>query len=396
VSFFTDFPLYDVGDCLLKFSPGGGSGTGPGNAPGIISAIGTVRAELESSLALYESVVDANQKLSTIEVLEMALPTESEFVRDVLLQRHPLSDEVLKKVIMYSHKLNPWHLTQVFLANSPLSKEVFHSIENSSILSDFFMEFLYDADHGTSLRKLMESEISYYGSELDRLHNELLVSLVHYQTEGGTEVDILMDYQPYQAAIEECDSDKYLYDRVGFSTWTGDIEQALSYIPEQDDWSTYRELLSLGATVSGNWEQVSQEVRDNLLVLSQDTGNDFCHFARSMLFESGLYLEDPIPVFPIQYRSLQIEEKRNDRRDPLLGIWPNPTSSASWIHYPIEADGIGQLRVMNTNGQIVSEMLLQSNGLVELDMSRFVAGIYLIQLIVEDKIVDSTKLTVIE
>ncbi|MFO0360690.1 MAG: hypothetical protein ACK500_02610, partial [Flavobacteriales bacterium] len=199
VSFFDGFQPYDPADCPVKFSPGGGGGTGPGNAPGIISAIGTVRAELESSLALYESVVDADQKLSTIEVLEMALPTESQFVLDVLIQRHPLSDEVLKKVIMNSHKLNPWHLTQVFLANSPLSREVFHSIENSNILSDFFMEFLYDADHGTSLRKLMESEISYYESELDRLHKELVVSLVHYQTEGGTEVDILMDYQPYQA-----------------------------------------------------------------------------------------------------------------------------------------------------------------------------------------------------
>ncbi|MFN8777058.1 MAG: T9SS type A sorting domain-containing protein [Flavobacteriales bacterium] len=393
VSFF-DFVPYSPADCPLSFSPGGGGGTGPGSAPGIIAAIGNVRNQLAASQQLYTSMVDANQKQNTIEVIEMALPAQSQFVRDILLQRHPLSDEVLKKVVYYADKFNPWHLTQVFLANSPLSKEVLFSIEDSDILSDFFMGFLYDADHGASLRKLMESEISYYESELDRLHVDLAYSLVHYQSEPGTEEDVLMDYQPYQIAVQESAADKYLFDKVGFSVFGGEYAQALDQIPDHDDWNTYRELVNLDATIDQNGDQPDQEINDYLINLSQDLENDFCHFARSVLFGSGLCAEDPIPVFPIQYRSLQIEQVRSKSQVPLLGAWPNPTTSSAWIHYPIEADGVGSLRVISPSGQVIQESFLNTSGLFELDLVRFGAGLYLVQLIVEDTILDSTKVVV--
>ena len=387
---------YDPVDCPMNYASGGGGGTGPGNVPGIVAAIGTIRAQLLASKQVYEAMVDANQKQSTIETIELALPSESQFVRDILLQRHPLSDEVLGKMIYYADKFNPWHLTQVFLANSPLSNEVLYSIENSDILSDFFMDFLYSADHGTSLRRLIELEMIHFDSELDKLHNDLAHSLVQYPAEPGTEEDVLMDLLPFQNSIEEDMSDKYLLDKVGFLLHANEFEEALNRIPEEGDWSSYRQLISHDVALAGNWEQADETMLNDLMNLAHDTEDVYCHYGRSKLLELGVVTEDPIPVFPIQYRSLQIEHVRTSNRAVLLGVWPNPTSSVCWIHYPKEADGIGVIRVLSPAGQLIHEQLLNDNGLVELDLTEYPSGIYMAQLTVEGKILENVRITVLK
>ena len=43
-------------------------------------------------------------------------------LRDLLLTKHPLSDEVLRAVLRREQPLDAWHLTQVLLQNSPLNQ----------------------------------------------------------------------------------------------------------------------------------------------------------------------------------------------------------------------------------------------------------------------------------
>jgi hypothetical protein len=244
------------------------------------------------------------------------------------------------------------------------------------------MSFLYDADHGMSLRKLMEMEMSYHASELDRLNNQLFSSLVQYDAEAGSEVDVYMDYLPYKSEIHSDDSGRYLFDKIGFAIFENDWEQAWNTMPENGNWSTFRKLIELEDSMPQSCQDLDPITLSQLISASEDLSNEFCHFSRAMLHSLGFSFEDPIPVFPIQYRSLRIENDQSYQRTSLLGAWPNPVVSSTWIHYPIEADGIGMLRVVSPTGQLISEAALNSKGLIEL-----IAG---------DQILESMKMTVVK
>jgi uncharacterized delta-60 repeat protein len=77
-------------------------------------------------------------------------------------------------------------------------------------------------------------------------------------------------------------------------------------------------------------------------------------------------------------------------------IYPNPTSSSSWIHYPVEADGVGLLRVVAPTGQVIFEHKLNHKGLFELDVTNIPSGLYLAQLVVGDKVMESIRVTVVK
>lgn len=46
-------------------------------------------------------------------VLQSSMNYESAFLRNMLLQKYPLSDEVLRVAIERASSFDPWHLTQV-------------------------------------------------------------------------------------------------------------------------------------------------------------------------------------------------------------------------------------------------------------------------------------------
>jgi hypothetical protein len=54
------------------------------------------------------------------------------------------------------------------------------------------------------------------------------------------------------------------------------------------------------------------------------------------------------------------------------------------------------LRVVSPTGQLISEAALNSKGLIEVDVSMLASGIYLVQLIAGDQILESMKMTVVK
>ena len=117
--------------------------------------------------------------------------------------------------------------------------------------------------------------------------------------------------------------------------------------------------------------------------------------ALGILQEIGLADFEPEPRVPIQYRSLQIGKDKRNEELPLLGIWPNPATTSAWLHYPIEADGNATIQVYDPQGRLMNSFQPNSNGLVELSLKNYESGMYVVQLIAFDKVVESIKLTVV-
>jgi hypothetical protein len=105
----------------------------------------------------------------------------------------------------------------------------------------------------------------------------------------------------------------------------------------------------------------------------------------------------PPAQLPIQYRSLftTSESKRTVEKMPLMGASPNPANNYCYIHYPIEADGIAVLSVVDIQGREIMNTALNHNGLIEMDTSDLENGVYIGRLVVEDKLLETIKITVL-
>lgn len=117
--------------------------------------------------------------------------------------------------------------------------------------------------------------------------------------------------------------------------------------------------------------------------------------ALSILQQIGVADFEPEPRVPIQHRSLQIAKDERHEELPLLGVWPNPASSSAWLHYPIEADEKATIQIFDPQGRLVQSFQPNTKGLVELSLKNYESGIYVVQLIAFDKVVENIKLTVI-
>jgi hypothetical protein len=85
---------------------------------------------------------------------------------------------------------------------------------------------------------------------------------------------------------------------------------------------------------------------------------------------------------------------RTEQGISFLRISPNPANDLIHIGYPAEADGLATLEIHDVLGRVQHRQALTSLGLIELDLSKWSAGLYLISLRAEGLIIDSQKMNI--
>ena len=356
----------------------------------------SVREQLQVAKSTYKLVVDHNMKQNTLDVLAEAFPHESQYYRDLLMQRFPLSSEVMRELIKQSTRLSPWHLTEVLLANSPLSKDLLFEIDRAQILSSFFMNFLQNANSGTSLKRVMELNILNLATERDYLIQSIAHAGLSYESDAEIDLDQAIHSSDYiaqmglQKGVSAC--------RIIAAHFAneGEYEDAIELVSNDSLLSSYHRILQMEQSVNGDWSLLN-EVQKNVLFEISDLKKDYSNsLALSILHELGLGNQEPEPKFPIQYRSLKTRSNDYENENKLLGVWPNPASGSAWLTYPNEADGLGSVEIYDMQGRLINKFTPSSNGLVEIQLSNYSNGVYVVRLIAFEKEIDNVKLTVIE
>jgi len=385
---------YDESDCANTYG-GTGGGQTPSGLGGIISQLNTVRSELQAAKNTYNAVVDDNQKQSTLDILTSAFPHESQYYRDLLMQRYPLSDAVLRQLIAQASRLSSWHLTEIFLANSPLKREVIAEIERANILSPFFMSFLYNADSGESLRMLMELNIAGLATHRDRLIQQIAQAGFTYESNPELETDQLIYLNEYLNQINQSDAVVMIRSRASLLASNGNYASAITLVENEPALLQYKKILELEQAVAGDWSLLNAAQISELWSIYNMPSDFSSSMALGILQEIGEAEFEPEPRVPIQYRSLQIGNDKYNNELPLLGVWPNPASNSAWLHYPVEADEHATIEVYDPQGRLLNSFHPNTKGLVELSLKNYETGIYIVQLRAFDKVVESIKLTVV-
>jgi len=346
--------------------------------------------ELAASRTLYDLTVDKGEKVNLIEEIDAAFPHESSFLRNLLLQKYPLSNDVMKKAITRAQPMDPWHLTQVLIANSKLDKELIKFLESSGVLSDFFMSFIYDAQQNSSesLKALLEKEVSYR-SHVKHHAQEQIVRYFNFQ------VDASENNSAYRDFLEGQNEDwarKILINQAIMRNDGGAITSLLSEldVPHAD----FTTLVSIRKDYSANGDISPSQLANLWTIFNKHEA--YYGEAGALLLFMGELTQLPEVQLPISTRSAldMSRDAKAEGKPNWISAYPNPAENVTFITYPAELAGRGTLSIASSQGQLVQELELNDKGVIELKLDPLKAGVYIVVLNFENEVRDNIKLVV--
>ena len=392
--FYSDIEITDetefikaeaCGNGLLPVIGGGGGAVG----------FGLAAAQLQSAQANLNGTVDIGEREDILTAIKQDSPwLPSHTLRDYLLARCPLSDEVLLMVINRAQPMDDWHLTQVMLANARLTEQVKKALETSELLNTYMLAIVLNAGSGPTVKDLLVQEVVMRADQKARY---LTIALDEWATDSITpDPD---DSLRMMLAAHPDPSDYYLLaqlemergDHTAATTWLDAVVAA-----KGDDPALLRDLLAMHQTLSGNWQQADAAQRAALATMAAST-EPGSGLAWSILYELGETNELPGAEEPSNEKSLRLLPARRTSATErsVLEAHPNPTTGKSWAVITVELDDAAMLRVSDQQGRLVSTVRLAAGQrLVELDLLGLAEGMYTWELLQGEYRLGVTKLTV--
>jgi len=363
----------------------------PGPLEDKLVALSTQKSLQSSAVELYGLTIDGGETEDLLQILANAHSYESNFLRNMLMQRYPLSNEVMQSAIERASSFDPWHLTQVLVANARLELNIMTFLEESEVLSPFFMEFIYQANASddNSLKEILKQEISHRSYVRSVTERDIMRSYL-YESDS-------IDYSGWNQFVKNQNEEYYKLYRLFEKLNSSELTQAqawrdsLKYVhPDHLDW------IDMLLTIATSDTITQQNIDDVWDIYSY---NDVI-MGDALAWLIGNQLTNEIPLPPLQPgdpRSLSTRKPSKQVQNmSFLQAWPNPATNRVMLTYPNEADGMGIIQIFNQQGVMIHQVAAQGKGIAEINTTQWPTGIYIALLKVEDKVFDEVKISVVK
>jgi len=352
-------------------------------------------AALTSAMHNYQGTVDLGQKVDLLEALRQEPPMPSHQLRDVLLAHHPLSDEVLKEAIFRTEPLDPWHLTQVLIANSRLNGWVLQALSEQNVLPAYFLHLVRQAQSGeVGIKRLLELEIMQRQQERDLLLTRLLE---HWSADTLSEAradSVLallaadsLGFGPYGHLAQ--------YAFAGDAQGSEALSQALREHAINDDFVQFTDML---AQADGALHELKGHEWDlQRMAFNESPGSGALAWSALLVLQ---HLDSvPMPQLPGMLKSLWMPRPTRSAglEQPLISVLPNPASDRIGYVVPMhESMEQGVLEVFDAQGRQVQIIALNGRrGLIESSVVGWRPGLYMVRLLLDGNTLGSAKFTVV-
>jgi|GEM_PF-1426887 len=353
------------------------------------------QAELRSAVNSYRGTVDQGFTESLEETIDHQPWHPSFYLRDYMLMKHPLSDKVILAAIHRAEPMDPWHLTQVLIQNSPLSPAVYDEIELTGVLPQYFYNMLKQYDEGLSLRDLLEAEISGRQIEKSRLLHRLFWVM--------SEDSLTSDKHDTLISVLEEDSLGMGATRL-YQYYMGqlDFAAAAALAPELVLNEMTEPLVQLGTmyeAAQGDWNNTTAAQREELFDLAFDHASNAGADAWSALIETGDLDSLPTPELPEAFKSLFVRNSRYGQAGvtvaPAVAAFPNPAQDRVQITYGKGMEH-GTLQLFDAQGRLMIDFQLNGQlAFMEVPVKGFAEGLYLVRIVLDGFVLGDTKFTVV-
>lgn len=367
----------------------------PFRNPHMIGDINDIKNNYQLLEDNYKEILNGGIRPEIIGVLMDNFSSSSDIYEKLALGSPYLSDDILIASITRAIPMSQWHLTELLVQNGPLSPTVMKVFQLTQPLTPYLSSLVYNKD-GDSQRHLLELDMKY-------LREYLSVKEAQYIHTVIFDESLPNGYQYVYELFEEVRSPEELRVKIEALIKLEEYGEARSLLNEYqientDNYSDFKQIQIALKQDGLNWFQMSsiqlasvKQIASEELVYSAD-------FAKAVL---NLINQSPINVYsmpiaetPEMRMSTNPAYKRVDRS--LLSIAPNPARDDVYISYELpEEYENAVLEIHNIKGQNIAQYDLGSfRNVYKINCTNYTTGIYLINLIVDGTIVESSHLNI--
>lgn len=326
----------------------------------------------------YFNVLNGGIRAEIMEVLLDDLSTSQE-IRDELIQGSPyLDDEILIAAITRLIPLNQWHLTEVLVWNSRLSRTVMSVLNQVQPLTPYQYNLVLNTD-GNSQRYLLELEIRKRERELRLAKSDYLLKA--WMDESVNIYNEIIKLYEYNTDMESKSKviDAYLKKKE----FTKSDAIINGYIPldSKDKFKAFYTLKSDLVKAGKNWFQLSEdEIRDLNDIITEDA-----YIVQSKAENVKRLIEKDFVTFSPKSVNLNLPQaKQTYIGKPDDGYRLNDIIEVSYIQNDkdvvfVNTSSKAQYIITNSKGQIVLQGELPKQ-VTTLNVDHFPQGIYHIKI----------------
>lgn len=350
-------------------------------------------------LEVYKDTVNGGDTQFLLDLIEDEFVSSFELRNELLLASPRVTDRVLIAAIERDPTMNPWHIAQVLLANSPLPQNVLTALYRTDF-DDYYKELVEDGQNGgISNTLIMESELSYFDglketARLDfvrqafRQDSTLALndSIIHYlsQDADDEQLKLLLAYHLKRGQYQQAEA---ILAQAPNLRWTSDFIDVISVVVN-----------ALKDTISA--ESVIRANEITLLAVANEHSPE-AYLAQSLLEIYGEVEFDEVIVMPgVQPRSMQtISQNKARKNKALASVHPNPTRDMAYLNWRLP-EGLPahevSIAVYNIHGQrLLVDFLNAEVGIREINTTNWSPGLYLFQLRHHERLIESIRFEVI-
>ena len=342
-----------------------------------------VKQEYEELKQTVVEIIDGGNTTNLMDhVADYSYPAH--VVKEELLSASPyLSDQVMTLVIEEAERFNPWHFTQVMIANSPLDPRLFQFMDDHTTwLNPYLFNLILDYQDG---------ELSAFGSLRGALSEK---SLEKDNLEAAFIRERLgsMDPSKYQYILDmyaDEEGNKACKEQVNAYMMIGDYETArgLLNLYENSPLDSYAVLQYhvVNAAESGGYSPADLECIQQIAA----SDNQASYRARLIMEEElGATYEQEVRLPLLSPKSMDFwKVKRRKVEKELISLFPNPNQGRATIDLSALSHSFdhAMIRLIDAKGTVqMSEELTKGELLKDLQILKQEAGIYYLELSVDD------------
>ena len=393
--------------CPSNLTPGGGGGTEESRA-----AMNEALSDIESTETVLLALVDGGDTESLKTEVETSTPPETAEIYNELMTGSPyLSETVVGTAIDKEEVLPNSMVRDVMVANphTSTSLQLLDKLDDRTNPMPAWMKAQILAGRSIqSLKTELEGQLAGYQMAKCRAMNSLARHFGQ-QPENPAITDSLIALYQSDNTISSRYMQAWLYLNSGQYQQGQNVMASIpaNFTLAEDELAEYQNIQWLyvmlkGLLESGNGlDDLSEAQIAQLHAIVADETDFASVYARNMLLAiDELEYQEPI-ILPNSMKSAEVEEAYhevlNSQAPTFLEVYPNPSKDFIILGYQFDKETKGMIEIRDISGKPVQS--IPFNGIqdqVTVTTRGWIAGVYVISLVVNDKVIETVKFTLLK
>lgn len=351
---------------------------------------------VEDVSEMYKDSIDKGDTQSLVSYIKNAQNSSIQ-VRNEMISCVPyISFTAWEAAFERNPAMDPWHLSQVLLAASPLDQRVIQMMKDSD-LDPYYKELVEDGQNGGMTHKMiLENDMASYRLAAAKAKNDYLRKKVLWADSSVASMDSIKHF------LENISVENETVLRAAIENRSGNYTQALALLGDckengkTDDLCVIQKIIAEAKKDDQFCPAFTQQQINDLQGIASDEQSPAYTVARSVLMQ---YTDSIWPVnirIPADHRSMALPDPVEESDLPqFVKAHPNPAGSE--VHFTTQIpEGVTSTRIVLSDGfgKKVWEKTVEGHQIIPLNLSRLTSGIYIYTLYMDGTRTESHKLII--